>query len=421
MSWMLLGLATTLGHELGVFDETDSDLVEPQLSANAVSKLRVRRLLFLNVNQLALRLDCTSLLPQSSCQSISYPDAVSDDPNIERDTLITLWIDITKLLKTATEMFFSSKASTKQILRGGRHISLLEHFRPLLAQWYKTFCEFRSTSKFRMWIEKRCNFTDTDDLATPSEPSLQMLYVDYQFVRSYINSIAVQALVERATSRGISGMNFDSDFLRIENRSENVFIQEVIEGSKEVLSTAIAFGDRGVLRFAPIRLFLRITSASIFLLKALSLGVRYEEMQRSLDILDRCIHAIRFSTLDDIHLSSRYAVLLERHVRRFRRNFRMHSGLGNVAAVPPSSRQSVTPTMNGLQVGAPLASPSTYNPAPTESPNDIYTQFDIDLVMDDDWLVQPFDPSIAPFGMGMNQSASGLEVDSLDFLWNMAT
>jgi hypothetical protein len=53
--------------------------------------------------------------------------------------------------------------------------------------------------------------------------------------------------------------------------------------------------------------------------------------------------------------------------------------------------------------------------------NDIYgmpTQVDGGIPIDD-WLAQPFDPSIAPFGMGTYQSASGFEMDSLDFLWNM--
>lgn len=76
---MLLGLATTLAHELGVFDnpeeaESDSDGLRPS-GVLLTSKLRMRRLLFVYVNQLASRLGCTSLLSQTVSQSIAYtPD-----------------------------------------------------------------------------------------------------------------------------------------------------------------------------------------------------------------------------------------------------------------------------------------------------------------------------------------------------------
>jgi hypothetical protein len=44
--------------------------------------------------------------------------------------------------------------------------------------------------------------------------------------------------------------------------------------------------------------------------------------------------------------------------------------------------------------------------------------FSVDI---DAWLAQSFDESIAPFGIGVNHSTSGLELNSLDFLWNMTS
>ena len=404
MSWMLLGLATTLAHELGVFDnpeeaELDSDSLRSS-SVLLTSKLRMRRLLFVYVNQLASRLGCTSLLSQTVSQSIAYtPDRSESLDNAEKDrqALITLWIEITKLLKTATEMFFPSKSFTRQLLKSGRYINLLEHFQPLLAQWHTSF--------------QKCH---GDGL---SQACRQMLLIDYQYVRMYINSVAIQALVERMSNREVPGTKLDYDFLEVENSQDYKYVQEVTDASRQILQTAVMLAEEGILRYSPVRVFLRITSASIFLLKAISLGARNYELQKSLGILDQCIQALRSSTLDDIHLSSRFGMLIDRHVKRFRRNFRAQSRLSTGLNVPEKSFQWNEPSSDG----APLSRPGGQNDMLVGQFNDIYgmpTQVDGGIPIDD-WLAQPFDPSIAPFGMGTYQSASGFEMDSLDFLWNM--
>ena len=63
------------------------------------------------------------------------------------------------------------------------------------------------------------------------------------------------------------------------------------------------------------------TSSSVFLLKALSLGVYNTKLQASLDILDRSIQALKACTLDDIHLAPQYTTLLEIHIASLRYYF----------------------------------------------------------------------------------------------------
>jgi hypothetical protein len=402
MSWMLLGLATTLAHELGVFENADNEDVHG-LSPTDLTHLRVRRLLFLYVNQLSLRLGCTTILPQNHCQAINFPSKSLSQSNTgtsEKEEIVTLWIEITKLLKTASEMFFPSKSATRQLLRSGRYVSLLEHFQPLLAQWHKSYTDLKGSDLLKA--------------------SYQMLLVDYQYVRMYINSLAVQALVERASTRGGQYVAFEVDRFKMENRQDQKFIQEVIDASRSILSTTTTLAENGGLRYSPVRLFLRITSASIFLLKAISIGARHSEVQKSLDTLDRCIQALRSSTLDDIHLSSRYGMLIERHVRRFRKNFRVQSAAGGRNTdlqTPAASNEGSKAQPN------PVADAPQMTVSPTNVDKDLATadfDFDFDVEMDA-WLAQPFDESIAPFGIGVNQSASGLELNSLDFLWNMTS
>lgn len=237
----------------------------------------------------------------------------------------------------------------------------------------------------------------------------------------YINSLAVQAIVDRLKTKDGSSANLDYDFMEVENSQDYKYVQEVTYASREILQTTVVLSDAGVLRYAPVRVFIRITSASIFLLKAISLGARNAELLRSLDVLDHCIRALRSSTLDDIHLSSRYGMLIERHVTRFRQNFRVQPKLASGVARPHTPFAPSDTYFNINSTGA-IARPAN-NLADSNNLSNMYSaQRPLDdLILDDDWLAQPFDPLMAPFGMGAHQTASGFEMDSLDFLWNLAT
>lgn len=248
----------------------------------------------------------------------------------------------------------------------------------------------------------------------------------------YINSLAVQAIVDRLKTKDWSSANLDYDFLDVENSQDYQYVQEVTHASRAILQTTVELAEAGMLRYAPVRVFIRITSASIFLLKAISLGTRNAELLKSLDVLDHCIQALRSSTLDDIHLSSRYGMLIERHVARFRRNFRVQpkSASGVVARSQISLAPSSTTQFNNYNNNDNNnTSSSSIAPKPAQAntlydsnnPSNMYsTQRPMDdLVLDDDWLTQPFDPMLAPFGLGADQTASGFEMDSLDFLWNL--
>ncbi|KPI45661.1 Transcriptional activator ARO80 [Cyphellophora attinorum] len=403
MSWTLLGLATTLAHELCVFEECpDEDAYE--ISPEA--RVQMRRLLFLYVSQLSLRLGCSSPLPREITSTLSYPAATWQDP-ISQDwhRLIDLWIEITKLRKATTDMCFPSKSSTKNLIGVGRYSTILEHFRPLLAQWHNHYDEFQPR--------------------TLHHSSKLMVFLDYAFVRMYTNSLAIQAVVERAKTK-MPVTALDYDFLMKDNHHDYVFIQEVVESCRNVLQIAVDLAEGDVLRFCPVRVFVSITSASVFLLKAISLGTRRSELQISLEVLDKCIYALKTNICDDIHLSSRYGMLLERHVRKFRHNFQVHS---NIAATPADTgrRPSIA------DVPAPTPPPvqqQQHQPQPQATANGAYQNnriihFDDSELQNgfptdmDDWLAQPFDASFAPFGTDIDQGITGMDMGSLDFLWNI--
>lgn len=147
MSWMLLGSALSLAHELGIFEAEDKELdysaYEGFISSDQMKlrKQRVQRLLYVYINQLAWRIGCMSLMPQSLNHAIlggqkSRELSRSGD---EWLTLMDSWMDLTKLAKSVTDLFFPSVEFARQQLHSGRYIGLLDHFRPLLSQWKERY------------------------------------------------------------------------------------------------------------------------------------------------------------------------------------------------------------------------------------------------------------------------------------------
>ena len=408
MSWMMLGLATSLAHELGVF--TESDFLDKEHNLDSETCTRTQRVLFLYANQLSLRIGCTSSLPETLMLSFTSPTNIHDLATRDRDAFISQAIEITKLRKTTSELFFPSKSATRQIMTSGKYITLLDHFQPLVAQWYQKFDQTQFTSKYTA-----ASLLLLMDLALPRS-SRQMLFIDYSYVRMYINSIAIQAVVERAKTKGAMTI-LDQEFAKKENRREYQFIQEVVEASRSILATAVDLATADLLRYCPVRVFISVTSASIFLLKAVSLGTRQSELDKSLDTLERCIHALRYKTYDDMHLSSRYGMLLERHVKNFKRSFRGSKTPSKAPRNPAGADFSLSQQIGNFSGRGNEQGLLSDEDVSFDSP-----QFGDDVGPEiDDWLAQPFDPAFAPFDFDISQAASGLEMSSLDFLWNLPT
>lgn len=235
----------------------------------------------------------------------------------------------------------------------------------------------------------------------------------------------MQAVCERALTE--SG-NEDNPTERLVMSIEGIdysHIQEVIQGSCDLLTKVVDLAEKDTLRFAPIRIFLRITTASVFLLKALSIGVRNNQLRAALNILDRSINALRSSVLDDMHLANRYTTLLDIHVKQLRKGFAQsskHAGPTN----PITRSQSMDPTQTGNGTNGETETELTEVaeiPAGTIVSLDNFNAFDVsfdDCFTDNSLLSLPFDPTMAPFESGYNTSFHvGLESNGLDFIWNL--
>lgn len=396
MSWMLMGCALSLAQELGLFEDNasiDKDQVSyPKATTEflILRRIRARKLLYVLLEQLSWRLGCTSMIPQSLNHALMEKIPVDSATGaVEQwQSFMSAWVELTKLARSVSDTIYPNTATTRSLLRTGRYIGLLEHFQPLLTSWRKKYLD---PCKLKVGLH-------------------DMLHIEYQYVRIYTNSLGMQAVVERTLAET------DPDVPQEDNLPFNLeprdydFIQEVVDGSCQILQKVCQLSETGALRYSPVRIFLRITTSSIYLIKGLSLGSRNQKLQSSLDILDAAIRALRASTLDDMHLASRYATLLDLHVARLRESF-------VVSSRPPRLPSRATSAdLKSATIGMDFLNNHNAGQSSLSSLADNVA----DLMPDDDWLALPFDPAMAPFGLDHNQqSFQGFDDGTLDFIWNL--
>lgn len=246
---------------------------------------------------------------------------------------------------------------------------------------------------------------------------------------------------------------FQSDY-------EYSLVEEVIDGCCYIIELIIRKSQSDTnnsLHYAPIRMFSRMISASIFLLKALALGVRRTKLTESLHVLEMAISALQTSNLDDIHLAAQYGELLKIQVDRLRRSFESSgtpyfpsNGSAKRSAEeqyhPSRERWQLNPQLPADQLvssSSYIAShPSNEENSPTGrryySTNGQWIEtasFDhlnVDTAATtstntwnssmDDWFSLPFDPSMAPFtSWDYDDSLDPLNSCWLDvdFIWNL--
>ncbi|KAF7533192.1 hypothetical protein G7054_g7296 [Neopestalotiopsis clavispora] len=236
-------------------------------------------------------------------------------------------------------------------------------------------------------------------------PLADTLLVEYSSMRIYVNSLGLQAVVERAM---INARDGSTDNPPQVNAADYVCIREVLDASLDILKTTIKFAESGILKFAPARLYLRFTTASVFLLKALGLGASTSRLQDSLSLLSHAIPAMETCKPDDVHLGARYATLLEAHTARLRQRF-------IPTAKPPFINQ---PPIVVDAAGDTIGRSSAEWQADLNA-----TVGDLDPMLlagaDDSWLSLPIKLSLQLFILGDSPNPEWLHPNSLDYIWNM--
>jgi hypothetical protein len=353
MCWMLLSTAMGLSYELGVFDNIEEllaqggEMTRPEYEDEAYQQRakRIKRLLLIYVTQLAGRLGWTNMVPENLRNTdtvfaprkrrpsvdgktpetnASVPNAFSYIPDLELDDqIIHCWAGISNAMRIGNEKLFKSRQHTTKIIQDGSYVELLKEFQPLLSGWRKEFERFRLPPYMR-----------------------HILSIEYEYVRIYINSLSLQAVVERCTNNAGNNSNAGAAGNGAANgnglspetqtyygklplarlggfyKADQEYVAEVVDGSRNLLRTVVEGllpGD--YLKHAPVRSYFRIISGAMFLLKTFALGASKADVEISIGLMDKAVDALRNCVVDDVHLGIRFADLLETLTSRLRSRF----------------------------------------------------------------------------------------------------
>lgn len=149
MSWMLMGCALSLAQELGLFED-NSNIEKDQISYPkftqeflVLRRIRSRKLLFVFIEQLSWRLGCTSMIPQSLNHALMEKIPVDSRTGaVEQwQAFMSAWVELTKLARSVSDTIYPSASFTRNLLRTGRYIGLLEHHQPLLTNWRRKYLD----------------------------------------------------------------------------------------------------------------------------------------------------------------------------------------------------------------------------------------------------------------------------------------
>lgn len=355
MCWMLLSTAMGLSYELGVFDNIDEllaaggEMTRPEYEDEAyrLRAARIKRLLLIYVTQLAGRLGWTNMVPENlrvtdpvfalrkrrasiDGKTPETNTTVSNTfnyiPDLELDDqVIHCWAGISNAMRIGNERLFKSRQYTTKIIQDGSYIELLKDFQPMLKAWRTEFERFRLPQYIR-----------------------HILSIEYEYVRIYVNSLSLQAVVERCTNAagnhsntaGNPGNGSAAGAAPLSPETQNYYgklplarlggfgvadqeyVRQVVDGSRNLLRTVVeGLLPNEYLKHAPVRTYFRIISGAMFLLKTFALGASKSDVEISIGLMDRAVDALRNCVVDDVHLGIRFADLLETLTSRLRSRF----------------------------------------------------------------------------------------------------
>ena len=325
--WMLLSMASALAMEIGVFDQDISRhrLKNPSVSAERIAtyelrRIHVKNLLLVYTTQTSGRVGLTSMLPDSYSEpALSGTHFHEPDPKTatSKDVIVHLWLKIAAIMKIANKSLFADRETTRTLIRTERYHDMISTLYPELFRWRQTF-------------ETRKDI-----------PALMrhVLAIEYEYSRVYIHSVGLQAVVDRCgqkTTRQSSGQDIDYttngtlrtpatislETLKQRYGRDATHITEVVNGCQNALRAVVeGLFPENSLRHAPVRIYFRIISVAIILLRTFALGSTEDDMAKSVKLLEGTVLAFRTSIVDDVHVASRFADLLDTLTKRIKSRF----------------------------------------------------------------------------------------------------
>jgi hypothetical protein len=254
------------------------------------------------------------------------------------DDSTSCWVGIASLLQKGHELLFSTPKQIDDLVSKREYGPLLRILVALLEDWQRDFESANCTS---VHSEPKLSFPrdQRTDENVVSKSMRWILAVEYEYVRVYVYSIVLQAVIERRRKEKASpgdqiargeSQREDTDVLY-----DGLYLGYLTDAARSLLRVVVdeIFPD-GCLLNIPVRTYSRILTAALYLLKArllpslswcLSLDmmtsadvdgqtcaieVKDREVQKSVELVTRTARALQSSVVDDVHLSTHWGNLL---------------------------------------------------------------------------------------------------------------
>lgn len=223
-----------------------------------------------------------------------------------------------------------------------------------------------------------------------------------------INSIALQAIVERVVAQSVMRQHSSITAASISEAigDDRRFIHNIVTASLSFLQTVQTFTVDGKLKYLPVRSFFRIVAVSMMLIRCFYMGLNHENAAQSLTLLHQVSAGLRDNVVDDLHVGSRIGELLvdlletlSEKLREFT-NTASAVGAGAGAAANSTANPTYAPPVSA-QVNA--AAPTGFTP--------LHRPFeDFDPYQN---VMIPWDPVV---NGDVTADGWGIEVDGADML-----
>ncbi len=202
-----------------------------------------------------------------------------------------------------------------------------------------------------------------------------ILEIEYEYCRVYINALSLQAVAERcaneqpfsmgdtplevARTGAITTNGVRSDIAITPANlakwlgGDRPYLREVGEAARNLLKVVVnCLYPGGYLRHAPVRTYFRIVSVAIMLLKSFSLGASESDVQDSLTLMDKTVDALKGCIVDDVHVASRFADLLNSLTQNLKPRLIRIAGDGRSSGRSRRVSQTGSPEPLHVQLGA---------------------------------------------------------------------
>ncbi|KAK5078339.1 zinc finger transcriptional activator [Lithohypha guttulata] len=289
MSRSLVGLAQSLGYELGVFDRAHEYCNgDHGPMSDCLRRRRLRRLVIVYISQISGRMGIQSSLSPEQDDDPHGPDA-----NEPVDMMQKLWFDIGSLMYDANRDIFPSPRKNATYIENGHYHTLIGQYAPRLKRWTNNYCAVEEYIKPQMRV---------------------VLRMEYEYARLYVYSLGLQKVVGQLAvqNRNSVGRGLATQLGSVYDDNK-AYIDEVRNAATQILElSCYGMGNSKSLGYSPVRTFLRTLSALMFSLKLLSLGNEERAVRAVFRLLKETTKRMSEQVADDVHLAAHVARLIQK-------------------------------------------------------------------------------------------------------------